>query len=106
VSNNFSAPIIEEWDSEDESEVDFTLNETIRSNFEQEKFDKFTKEVVGKKETPKQNHPRGNQRNWNNQKSQQLGSDFVMIKKACYVCGSFEHLQYTCKHKRHCRNPK
>ncbi|GJV14969.1 hypothetical protein Tco_1360292 [Tanacetum coccineum] len=36
---------------------------------------------------------RGNQRNWNNQKSQQLGSDFVMIKKACYVCGSFEHLQ-------------
>ncbi|GKG11642.1 hypothetical protein Tco_0343042, partial [Tanacetum coccineum] len=28
--------------------------------------------------------PRGNQRNWNNQKSQQLGSDFMMIKKACY----------------------
>ncbi|GKE49688.1 hypothetical protein Tco_1480946, partial [Tanacetum coccineum] len=27
--------------------------------------------------------PRGNQRNWNNQKSQQLGSNFVMIKKAC-----------------------
>ncbi|GJR72588.1 hypothetical protein Tco_0084953 [Tanacetum coccineum] len=55
MSNNFSAPIIEEWDSEDESEVDFTLNETVRSSFEQEKFDKFTKEVVGKKETPKQN---------------------------------------------------
>ncbi|GJT66739.1 hypothetical protein Tco_1018219 [Tanacetum coccineum] len=49
--------------------------------------------LVGKKETPKQNHPKRNQRNWNNQKSQQLGSDFVMIKKACYVCGSFEHLQ-------------
>ncbi|GKE10272.1 hypothetical protein Tco_1413823 [Tanacetum coccineum] len=60
MSNNFSAPIIEEWDSEDESEVDFTLNETIRSRFEQEKFDKFTKEVVGKKETLKLNHPRGN----------------------------------------------
>ncbi|GJT82422.1 hypothetical protein Tco_1056764 [Tanacetum coccineum] len=44
--------------------------------------------------------PRGNQRNWNNLKSQQLGSDFVMIKKACYVCGSFDHLQYTCKQKR------
>ncbi|GJQ88983.1 reverse transcriptase domain-containing protein [Tanacetum coccineum] len=63
MSNNFSAPIIKEWDSEDESEVDFTLNETVRSSFEQEKFDKSTKEVVGKKETPKQNHPRGNQRN-------------------------------------------
>ncbi|GJX29494.1 putative ribonuclease H-like domain-containing protein, partial [Tanacetum coccineum] len=36
--------------------------------------------------------PRGNQSYWNNQKSQQLGSDFVMIKKAYYVCGSFEHL--------------
>ncbi|GJW35427.1 hypothetical protein Tco_0058347 [Tanacetum coccineum] len=28
--------------------------------------------------------PRGNQRNWNNQKSQQLGSDFVMYNKACF----------------------
>ncbi|GKF81094.1 hypothetical protein Tco_0239696, partial [Tanacetum coccineum] len=33
---------------------------------------------------------RGNQRNWNNQKSQQLGSDFVMYNKACFVCGSFD----------------
>ncbi|GKC44415.1 putative ribonuclease H-like domain-containing protein [Tanacetum coccineum] len=97
MSNNFSASIIEEWDSKDESEVDFTLNETVRSRFEQEKFDKFTKEVVGKKETPKQNHPRGNQRNWNNQKSQQLGKDFVMQNKACYNCGSFEHLKFDCK---------
>ncbi|GJU42172.1 ribonuclease H-like domain-containing protein [Tanacetum coccineum] len=97
MSNNFSAPIIEELDSEDESEVDFTLNETVRSSFEQEKFDKFTKEVVGKKETPKQNHPRGNQRNWNNKKSQQLGKDFVMQNKACYNYGSFEHLKFDCK---------
>ncbi|GJY22147.1 hypothetical protein Tco_0394713 [Tanacetum coccineum] len=41
--------------------------------------------------------PRGNQRNWNNQKSQQLGSDFVMIKKACYMDaqtqGRHEHNQ-------------
>ncbi|GKB47669.1 ribonuclease H-like domain-containing protein, partial [Tanacetum coccineum] len=32
--------------------------------------------------------PRENQRNWNNQKSQQLESDFVMYNKACFVCGS------------------
>ncbi|GJW25147.1 hypothetical protein Tco_0038958 [Tanacetum coccineum] len=44
--------------------------------------------------------PRGNQRNWNNLKSQQLGSNFVMYNKSCYVCGSFDHLQYTCKQKR------
>ncbi|GJT78972.1 ribonuclease H-like domain-containing protein [Tanacetum coccineum] len=37
--------------------------------------------------------PRGNQRNWNNQKSQQLGSDFVMYNKACFVCGSFDQVQ-------------
>ncbi|GKF08085.1 hypothetical protein Tco_0042309, partial [Tanacetum coccineum] len=37
--------------------------------------------------------PRGNQRNWNNQKSQQLGSNFVMYNKACFVCGSFDHVQ-------------
>ncbi|GJU37027.1 hypothetical protein Tco_1185381 [Tanacetum coccineum] len=55
----------------------------IRSSFEQEKFEKFTKEVVGKKETPKQNHPRGNQRNWNNQKSQQLGKDFGLFTYEC-----------------------
>nr|GEV52198.1 retrotransposon protein, putative, unclassified [Tanacetum cinerariifolium] len=36
---------------------------------------------------------RGNQRNWNNLKSQQLGSNFVMYNKACFVCGSFDHLQ-------------
>ncbi|GJV36936.1 hypothetical protein Tco_1409413 [Tanacetum coccineum] len=37
--------------------------------------------------------PRRNQRNWNNQKSQQLGSDFVMYNKACFVCGCFDHVQ-------------
>ncbi|GKA56046.1 retrovirus-related pol polyprotein from transposon TNT 1-94 [Tanacetum coccineum] len=37
--------------------------------------------------------PRGNQRNWNNQKSQQLGSNFVMYNKACFVYGSFDHVQ-------------
>ncbi|GJT45142.1 retrovirus-related pol polyprotein from transposon TNT 1-94 [Tanacetum coccineum] len=42
--------------------------------------------------------PMGNQRNWNNQKSQQLGSDFVMYNKACFVCGSFDHLQTNCNY--------
>nr|GFB80284.1 ubiquitin hydrolase [Tanacetum cinerariifolium] len=36
---------------------------------------------------------RGNQRNWNNMKSQQLGKNIVM-KKACYNCGHFDHLSY------------
>ncbi|GJX68619.1 hypothetical protein Tco_0304346 [Tanacetum coccineum] len=40
--------------------------------------------------------PRGNQRNWNNQKSQQLGSDFMIYNKACFVSGSFDHVQANC----------
>ncbi|GJY41308.1 hypothetical protein Tco_0428578 [Tanacetum coccineum] len=42
--------------------------------------------------------PRGNQRNWNNQKSQQLGRDIVMYNKACFVCGSFDHVQAHCNY--------
>nr|GEV29260.1 ubiquitin hydrolase [Tanacetum cinerariifolium] len=38
---------------------------------------------------------RGNQRNWNNLKSQQLGKNFVM-KKACYNRGGVDHLSYDC----------
>ncbi|GJV61182.1 ribonuclease H-like domain-containing protein [Tanacetum coccineum] len=41
---------------------------------------------------------RGNQRNWNGQKSNQLGSDFVMYNKACFICGSFDHVQAHCKY--------
>nr|GEZ37834.1 ubiquitin hydrolase [Tanacetum cinerariifolium] len=40
---------------------------------------------------------RGNQKNWNNLKSQQLGPDFVMKKKACFNYGNFNHLAYDCR---------
>ncbi|GJZ01064.1 putative ribonuclease H-like domain-containing protein [Tanacetum coccineum] len=43
---------------------------------------------------------RRNQRNWNNQKSQQLGSDFVMYNKACFVCRCFDHVQANCHPQR------
>nr|GEV62950.1 ubiquitin hydrolase [Tanacetum cinerariifolium] len=39
---------------------------------------------------------RGNQRNWNNLKSQQLGKDFLMQNKACFKCGYFDHLASNC----------
>nr|GEW79844.1 hypothetical protein [Tanacetum cinerariifolium] len=39
---------------------------------------------------------KGNQRNWNNLKSQQLGENFVM-KKACFNCGQFDLLSYNCR---------
>ncbi|GKE72544.1 hypothetical protein Tco_1534585, partial [Tanacetum coccineum] len=40
--------------------------------------------------------PRGNMRNWNQQMSQKLGSNFEMFNKACHVCGSFDHLKNDC----------
>nr|GEU97276.1 hypothetical protein [Tanacetum cinerariifolium] len=40
---------------------------------------------------------KGNQRNWNNLKSHQLGPNFVMKKKACFNCGDFNHLAYECR---------
>nr|GEX27821.1 ribonuclease H-like domain-containing protein [Tanacetum cinerariifolium] len=39
---------------------------------------------------------RGNQRNWNNLKSQQLGENFKMKNRACFYCGHFDHLSYDC----------
>ncbi|GKB56627.1 hypothetical protein Tco_0912813 [Tanacetum coccineum] len=58
--NNTSAPIIEDWNSDDESEIDYT----IRPSTKKIKFVKTVRET----DAPKQNkqHPRGNQRNWNN----------------------------------------
>ncbi|GJZ00614.1 ribonuclease H-like domain-containing protein [Tanacetum coccineum] len=99
--NNLSALIIEDWNSDDKSEVDHiqaVKNKTVKPSIEKMKFVKSARETVEKSETPKQNKhiPRGNQRNWNNLMSQRLGSDFKMINKACYVCGSFEHLHYAC----------
>nr|GEY10843.1 hypothetical protein [Tanacetum cinerariifolium] len=47
----------------------------------------------------------GNQRNWNNLKSYQLGENFVMNKRACYNCGDFDHLAYDyCKWVDHGRS--
>ncbi|GJX26988.1 hypothetical protein Tco_0233284 [Tanacetum coccineum] len=50
------------------------------------------------KKTISPTSPRGNQRNWNHQKSQQLGSNFVMYNKACFVYGSFDHVQAHCNY--------
>ncbi|GJW15366.1 putative ribonuclease H-like domain-containing protein [Tanacetum coccineum] len=57
--------------------------------------EKTTRKIVNHVEQNRQNihTPRGNQRNWNNMMSQRLGSNFEMFNKACYVCGSFDHLQ-------------
>ncbi|GJX25120.1 ribonuclease H-like domain-containing protein [Tanacetum coccineum] len=91
--NNSSTPIIEDWNSDDESEIDYT----VRPSTEKIKSIKTVREI----DAPKHNkhHPKENQINWNNLMSQRLGSNFKMINKACFVCGSFEHLHYVCDKK-------
>nr|GEX53641.1 ribonuclease H-like domain-containing protein [Tanacetum cinerariifolium] len=102
--NNFSPLIIEDYVSNDESEVEFVPKvevKTVRPSIKKIKFVKPASEKVKKVETPKQHkhYPKGNQRNWNNLMSQRLGSNFKIINKACFVCGSFEHLHYVCDQK-------
>ncbi|GJX45116.1 hypothetical protein Tco_0261792 [Tanacetum coccineum] len=84
------APIIDDWNSDDESEIDYTIEPSIVKI-------KFVK-TVRETDAAKQN-PRGNQRNWNNLMSQRLGNDFKMTNKACYTWGSFKHLHYVCDKK-------
>ncbi|GKA63052.1 hypothetical protein Tco_0762571 [Tanacetum coccineum] len=60
--------------------------------------EKSVKKSVRYAEMYRSQSPRGNQRNWNGQKSNQLGSDFVMYNKACFICGSFDHVQAHCKY--------
>ncbi|GJS74403.1 putative ribonuclease H-like domain-containing protein [Tanacetum coccineum] len=119
VMKNNGAPIIEEWMSDSEDEVESKPKiekKTVKPSFAKVEFVKSKEQVKSpRKTTVKQGNqnrlnthsPRGNQRNWNNMMSQRLGSNFEMINKACYVCGSFDHLQYDCNnHQRQFNNKK
>ncbi|GJX98427.1 ribonuclease H-like domain-containing protein, partial [Tanacetum coccineum] len=105
VRKNNGALIIEDWvsDSEEEDVPQAKIEKKIvKSSFAKIKFVKPKQQEKTARKTV--NHvrqnthtPRGNQRNWNNMMSQRLGSNFEMFNKACYVCGSFDHLQVDCK---------
>ncbi|GJR10282.1 putative ribonuclease H-like domain-containing protein [Tanacetum coccineum] len=97
-----SAPIIEEWDTNNDNDSVFRP----KSNQTKPKFTKinFVKSGENVKSVNKENthrqveyprksqSPRGNRRNWNGMMTQKLGNGFEFIKKACFVCGSFNHL--------------
>ncbi|GJX14966.1 ribonuclease H-like domain-containing protein [Tanacetum coccineum] len=109
VRKNDDAPCIEEWVSDDEEE-DVSQpkieKKIVRPSIVKKKFvkskqqEKTTRRNVIQVEQHRQNthSPRGNQRNWNNMMSQKLGNNFEMFNKACYVCGSFDHLQVDCNY--------
>ncbi|GJZ38979.1 hypothetical protein Tco_0585542 [Tanacetum coccineum] len=99
------APIIEDWvsDSDEENVPKVkTVKMFNKPSFAKINFVKSTEQVKSPRKTSvdknRQNtpSPRGNKRNWNQQMSQKLGSDFEMFNKACHVCGSFDHLKNDC----------
>ncbi|GKD11802.1 ribonuclease H-like domain-containing protein, partial [Tanacetum coccineum] len=106
-----SEPLIKDWisDSENKNKTEFKSRQRKPSNAKV-KFDKSNKHVKSPRESvkkvennkkaeyPRKNSqsPRGNKRNWNNLMTQKLGSSFEFKNKACYVCGSFNHLIKDC----------
>ncbi|GJU84273.1 ribonuclease H-like domain-containing protein [Tanacetum coccineum] len=102
-----SEPLIEDWvsDSENENETE-SKSRQRKPSIAKVEFVKSSKHVKSPKESvkkvensmqanyPRKNSqsPRGNKRNWNNLMTQKLGSNFEFKNKACYVCGSFNHL--------------
>ncbi|GKC20284.1 putative ribonuclease H-like domain-containing protein [Tanacetum coccineum] len=106
-----SEPLIEDWisDNENENEIEFKSRQRKPSNtkvklVKSNEHVKSPRESVKKVENYKQaeysrkncQSPRGNKRNWNNLMTRKLGSNFEFQKKACYICGSFNHLIKDC----------
>nr|GEZ87837.1 hypothetical protein [Tanacetum cinerariifolium] len=68
----------------------------IKANKDETVRKSFVKYAKMYRKTSKSFNVRGNQRNWNNLKSQQLGENFLMKNKARFKCGHFDHLAYDC----------
>ncbi|GJZ64028.1 ribonuclease H-like domain-containing protein [Tanacetum coccineum] len=111
VRKNNGAPIIKDWvsDNEEDDVPQAKIEKkTFKPSFAKTEFvkskqqEKTARKTVNHIKQNKQNiHTlRGNQRNWNNMMSQRLGSNFEMFNKACYVCGSYDHLQVDCNYQR------
>ncbi|GJY13015.1 putative ribonuclease H-like domain-containing protein [Tanacetum coccineum] len=79
-----------------------TIKMFNKPSFAKINFVKSTKQVKSPRNTSvaknRQNthSPRGNKRNWNQQMSKKLRSDFEMFNKACHVYGRFDHLKNDC----------
>ncbi|GKC06269.1 ribonuclease H-like domain-containing protein [Tanacetum coccineum] len=101
-----SAPMIEEWDTDSDNDSVFRPNSDLKKpKFTKINFVKSGENVksINKENTHRQvkyprksQSPRDNRRNWNGMMTQKLGNGFEFIKKACFVCGSFNHLIKDC----------
>ncbi|GJT81777.1 putative ribonuclease H-like domain-containing protein [Tanacetum coccineum] len=99
-------PIIEDWDTNSDNDSVFrpksdqTIPKFTKINFvkSDENVKSVNKENTHRQvEYPRKSQsPRENRRNWNGMMTQKLGNGFEFIKKACFVCGSFNHLIKDC----------
>ncbi|GKA31989.1 putative ribonuclease H-like domain-containing protein [Tanacetum coccineum] len=101
-----STPNIEDWDTDSDNDSVFRPKpDQTKPKFTKINFVKSDENVksVNKENTHRQEEyprksqsPRDNRRNWNGMMTQKLGNGFEFIKKACFVCGSFNHLIKDC----------
>ncbi|GJR39826.1 ribonuclease H-like domain-containing protein [Tanacetum coccineum] len=102
-----SAPIIKEWESDSDDDCVFRplieQNKPSYANINFVKSDENTRKSVIEQNTYRQADnlrksqiPRVDKRNWNGLITQKLGDGFVFSKKACFVCGSLNHLIKDC----------
>ncbi|GKF14294.1 hypothetical protein Tco_0055756, partial [Tanacetum coccineum] len=85
-----SAHIIEDWDT-DQKKSKFTKINFVKSN---ENVKSVNKENTHRQVEylRKNQSPMDYRRNWSGLMTQKLGNGFESINKACFVCGSFNHL--------------
>ncbi|GKE93446.1 hypothetical protein Tco_1574541, partial [Tanacetum coccineum] len=90
VRKNNDAPIIEDWVSDDEDEVESHEKKTDIPTTA--KTEKPVRKQVRYAEMYRSQRPRGNQRNWKGQKSNQLGcEDIAKILRKRLKPGKHEH---------------
>ncbi|GJY75828.1 putative ribonuclease H-like domain-containing protein [Tanacetum coccineum] len=90
IKKTTGAPIIEDWVSDcDEDESEVMVSDNVQHKSE-------PKPEQAKQPRKINENPRNNRTNWNEKKTQKLGVGFQFTKKACFVCGSFNHLIKDC----------
>ncbi|GJV12414.1 retrovirus-related pol polyprotein from transposon TNT 1-94 [Tanacetum coccineum] len=101
-SSKSSEVLIEEWDSDDEDvfepkDLQTTVKpslkkiESTNGKNEHVKFDK-----QAEKSRMFSQNPKVDRKDWNGKMTQKLGLGFGFTKKACFVCGSYNHLIKDC----------
>ncbi|GKA47982.1 putative ribonuclease H-like domain-containing protein [Tanacetum coccineum] len=98
-----SGVIIEDWVSDDDEDI-FQSNDvqtTVKPSFKKIEFTKARNEPVkSDKQAVKPRmvtqSPKIDRKDWNGKMTQKLGLGFGFTKKACFVCGSHNHLIKDC----------